>query len=48
MRERDEASAPAVGDRIAYVIVKGATGSKNYEKSEDPLFVLQNNIPIDY
>lgn len=48
MRERDEASAPTVGDRVAYVMVKGVHGSKNYEKSEDPLYVLQNNIPIDY
>jgi DNA polymerase delta subunit 1 len=48
MRERDEASAPNVGDRVAYVMIKGVQGSKNYEKSEDPLFVLQNNIPIDY
>jgi DNA polymerase delta subunit 1 len=29
-------------------MVKGAKGSKGYEKSEDPLFALQNNIPIDY
>jgi len=48
MRERDEASAPNVGDRVAYVMVKAVKGSKNYEKSEDPLYVLKNNIPIDY
>lgn len=48
MRQRDEASAPSVGDRVAYVMVKGVHGSKNYEKSEDPLYVLQNNVPIDY
>ena len=48
MRERDEASAPNVGDRVAYVMIKGVQGSKNYEKSEDPLYVLQNNLPIDY
>lgn len=48
MKLRDEASAPTVGDRVAYVMVKGAKDSKNYEKSEDPLYVLQNNIPIDY
>jgi DNA polymerase delta subunit 1 len=48
MKVRDEASAPTVGDRVAYVMVKGAKGSKGYEKSEDPLYVLQNNIPIDY
>lgn len=40
MRQRDEASAPSVGDRVAYVMVKGVHGSKNYEKSEDPLYVL--------
>jgi DNA polymerase delta subunit 1 len=47
MKKRDAGSAPALGDRVAYVIVKGAGGSKNYEKSEDPLYVLENNIPID-
>ncbi|KAK5278014.1 DNA-directed DNA polymerase delta, partial [Cryomyces antarcticus] len=47
MKKRDAGSAPALGDRVAYVIVKGAGGSKNYEKSEDPIFVLENNIPID-
>lgn len=36
-----------MGDRVAYVIVKGAGGAKNYEKSEDPIFVLENNVPID-
>lgn len=48
MRKRDEASAPNVGDRVQYVMVKGAKGAKGYEKSEDPLYVLQNNLPIDY
>ena len=47
MRKRDAGSAPALGDRVAYVIVKGTSTSKNYEKSEDPIFVLENNIPID-
>jgi DNA polymerase delta subunit 1 len=47
MRKRDAGSAPALGDRVAYVIVKGAGGSKNYEKSEDPIYVLENNLPID-
>ena len=23
-------------------------GSKNYEKSEDPIYVLENNLPIDF
>jgi DNA polymerase delta subunit 1 len=47
MRKRDAGSAPALGDRVAYVIIKGAVGGKNYEKSEDPSYVLENNIPID-
>jgi len=47
MKKRDAGSAPTLGDRVAYVIVKGTGGSKNYEKSEDPLYVLEHNIPID-
>ncbi|RPA95975.1 hypothetical protein L873DRAFT_1812061 [Choiromyces venosus 120613-1] len=47
MRKRDAGSAPTLGDRVAYVIVKGAGGAKNYEKSEDPIFVLENSVPID-
>lgn len=47
LRERDAGSAPVMGDRVAYVIIKGAPGAKAYEKAEDPLYVLQNNIPID-
>ena len=48
MRKRDEATAPHQGDRVAYVIIKAASNCKNYEKSEDPLHALKNNIPIDY
>ncbi|EGO22139.1 hypothetical protein SERLADRAFT_451027 [Serpula lacrymans var. lacrymans S7.9] len=47
MKQRDAGSAPALGDRVAYVIVKGMKGAAAYEKSEDPLYVLENNIPID-
>ncbi|KAL4883407.1 DNA polymerase family B-domain-containing protein [Aspergillus karnatakaensis] len=47
MKKRDAGSAPSLGDRVAYVIVKGAAGMKNYEKSEDPIYVLENNVPID-
>ena len=45
--EKRGGTAAALGDRIAYVIVKGRGDSKAYEKSEDPIFVLENNIPID-
>jgi DNA polymerase delta subunit 1 len=59
MRKRDAGSAPSLGDRVAYVIIKGAkgmiikdkarlmTGAAAYEKSEDPLYVLEHNVPID-
>ena len=47
MRKRDAGSAPALGDRVAYVIVKGSKGAAACEKSEDPLYVLEHNIPID-
>lgn len=48
MRKRDPGSAPAVGDRVPYVIIEAAKGTPAYEKSEDPIYVLENNIPIDY
>ncbi|CAJ0893324.1 1152_t:CDS:10 [Entrophospora sp. SA101] len=47
MHKRDAGSAPTIGDRVAYVIVKGTKGAAAYEKSEDPIYVLENNIPID-
>ena len=47
MKKRDAGSAPTLGDRVAYVMVKGAAGSRGYEKSEDPIFVLEHNLPID-
>ena len=48
MRKRDEATAPSVGDRVAFVMIKGTKDAKGYEKSEDPLYVLENNLPLDY
>uniref|UniRef100_A0A1D1ZQR0 DNA polymerase n=1 Tax=Auxenochlorella protothecoides TaxID=3075 RepID=A0A1D1ZQR0_AUXPR len=47
MKKRDPATAPAMGDRVPYVIIKAARGAKAYEKAEDPLYVLRNNLPID-
>ncbi|KAF3908632.1 hypothetical protein AA313_de0202699 [Arthrobotrys entomopaga] len=47
MKKRDAGSAPTLGDRVAYVIIKGVAGAKNYEKSEDPIYVLEHNVPID-
>jgi DNA polymerase delta subunit 1 len=47
MLKRDPATAPAVGDRIPYVIVKGDKKSKMSQRAEDPLYVLQHDVPID-
>eukprot|EP00727_Mastigamoeba_balamuthi_P014291 m51a1_g9485 dna polymerase delta catalytic subunit, putative (1039) ;mRNA; r:626019-630517 len=48
MHERDSASAPGIGDRVPYVIIASTKGAKAYEKAEDPLYVLENNLPLDY
>ncbi|XVF34040.1 hypothetical protein REPUB_Repub18cG0022900 [Reevesia pubescens] len=45
--KRDAATAPNFGDRVPYVIIKATKGAKAYERSEDPIYVLENNIPID-
>ena len=47
MRRRDPGTAPNVGDRVAYVIIQKAKNTPAYDKSEDPVFVLENNLPID-
>lgn len=47
MRKRDAGSAPSIGDRVSYVIIKGAKSAAAYEKAEDPIYVLENNLPID-
>lgn len=41
MQSRDEGSAPHMGDRVQYVIVKGPKGAKTFEKTEDPIYVLE-------
>ncbi|KAK7253937.1 DNA polymerase delta subunit 1 [Aureococcus anophagefferens] len=47
MRARDPGTAPNVGDRVPYVIVQAPKGTATYDKSEDPVYVLENNLPID-
>jgi DNA polymerase I len=45
MRKRDPSSAPGIGDRIGYVIIKG-TGQVS-KRTEDPEYVVKHKIPID-
>ena len=47
MKKRDAGTAPKLGDRVPYVIVAGAKGTPAYMKAEDPIYVLENNVPID-
>ncbi len=48
MKQRDAGSAPQLGDRVPYVIITGTKGAPNFEKAEDPIYVLENNVPIDF
>lgn len=48
IKKRDEGSAPAIGDRIAYVMITGTKGSRNYENAEDPIYVLDHDLPLDF
>jgi DNA polymerase delta subunit 1 len=50
MRERKPGSEPRSGDRVPFLLTKteGGHRAKAFEKSEDPKYVLENNIPIDY
>ena len=47
MKKRDPGTAPSLGDRVPYVIIKGTKNEPAYSRAEDPLYVLENNIPID-
>jgi DNA polymerase delta subunit 1 len=49
MRERKPGSEPQSGDRVPYLLTKtDDPKAKAFEKSEDPKFVEENNIPVDY
>ena len=46
IKARAPGSEPQQGDRVQFVIVKG--DGKMFEKAEDPAWVLEKNLPIDY
>ena len=49
MRHRKPGSEPQSGDRVPYLITKTQNPkAKAFEKSEDPKYVEENNIAIDY
>ncbi|OAD61418.1 DNA polymerase delta catalytic subunit [Eufriesea mexicana] len=47
MKKRDAGNAPKLGDRVPYVFILAGRGMPAYQKAEDPIYVLENNIPID-
>ncbi|CAG2060837.1 unnamed protein product [Timema podura] len=47
MKQRDAGTAPKLGDRVPYVIIAAAKNTPAYAKAEDPIYVLENSIPID-
>jgi DNA polymerase delta subunit 1 len=47
LAKRDPLNKPGIGDRIAYVILKGAKNTKLYERSEDPVYTMDKELPID-
>ncbi|XP_049801348.1 DNA polymerase delta catalytic subunit isoform X1 [Schistocerca nitens] len=47
MKKRDPGTAPKLGDRVPYVLTTAAKNTPAYMKAEDPIYVLENNIPID-
>ncbi len=49
MRERKPGSEPQSGDRVPYLLTKTENPkAKAFEKSEDPKYVEEHNVPIDY
>jgi len=49
MREREPGSEPQSGDRVPYVLVKSdAKGATQSDRAEDPKWVTQHNLPLDY
>ena len=48
MRTRDANSAPKPGDRVPFVYIDiGDPKALSWKKTEDPDYVIKNNIPID-
>lgn len=47
LRKRDPGSAPKVGDRVSFVICAGDKRSLASTRSEDPVYALDNCIPLD-
>jgi len=47
MRKRDPSTAPGSGDRVPYVMLSAGKNVPAYDRSEDPLYVLENGLSVD-
>ena len=48
IKARAPGSEPQQGDRVQFVIVTGPRDAKMFEKAEDPAWVKDQGIPVDY
>jgi hypothetical protein len=49
MRQRKPGSEPQSGDRVPYLLTKTEDPkARAFEKAEDPVYVEEHNIPVDY
>src|SRR6056300_504382 len=49
MRERQPGSEPQSGDRVPYILIDtGDHKARAFEKSEDPVYARENELPVDY
>lgn len=47
IEKRGDGTGYHLGDRIPYVIRSGVKGSLASDRAEDPIYALENNIPLD-
>jgi hypothetical protein len=48
MQQRDANTAPKLGDRVPYVMVRGQRGDEQRDCAEDPEYVMRHGIAVDY
>jgi DNA polymerase delta subunit 1 len=48
MRERMPGSEPQQGDRVPFVIVQGPKNAKMFERAEDPQYVREHKLKLDF
>jgi len=47
LRQRDPSSAPQIGERVPYIFTVGVAGAPAYSRAEDPLYAIENDLPVD-